>query len=109
MRLNRDWSRRATAGAGGGDGGWLRHAIGDQGQLQQVLATRGADSTIDLGDAPAIVSGLKFLLRSWHCVVLVAEDKLQALAAIETWSGQPDIVITYRQLRSAAHGGSCIA
>lgn len=62
-----------------------------------------------LDDDPAILSGIKFLLSSWHCDVVVAEDKLQALAAVETWSGPPDIVITDLQLRAGEGGMTVLA
>ncbi|MBQ4854552.1 hybrid sensor histidine kinase/response regulator [Rhodanobacter sp. B2A1Ga4] len=55
-------------------------------------------------DDPAILSGIRFLLRSWGCEVEVAEDRLQALEAIENWPGPPDIVICDLHLRSGESG-----
>jgi signal transduction histidine kinase len=53
-----------------------------------------------MDDDPAILSGIRYLLRSWGCVVAVAEDRLQALEAIENWPGPPDIVISDLHLRA---------
>lgn len=62
-----------------------------------------------LDDDPAILAGVHFLLHSWHCDVMVAEDKLQALAAVESWPGPPDIVITDLQLRTGESGLQVLA
>lgn len=53
---------------------------------------------------PAIRAGVSFLLRSWDCDVMVAEDRLQAMEAIESWPGRPDIVISDLQLRRGESG-----
>lgn len=82
-----------------------------------VVSTHAPGPTSDLSgkrvlvldDDPAILSGIEFLLRSWHCDVLVAEDKLQALAAVEAWSGPPDIVITDLHLRAGEDGMAVLA
>ena len=55
-------------------------------------------------DDPAILSGVRFLLRSWGCDVQVAEDRLQAMEAVENWAGPPDIVISDLQLRGGTRG-----
>ncbi|KQZ71259.1 histidine kinase [Rhodanobacter sp. Root561] len=55
-------------------------------------------------DDPAILSGVRFLLRSWGCEVEVAEDRLQAMEAVENWPGPPDIVISDLQLRGGTRG-----
>ncbi|WP_235580224.1 hybrid sensor histidine kinase/response regulator [Rhodanobacter sp. Soil772] len=55
-------------------------------------------------DDPAILSGIHFLLRSWGCEVEVAEDRLQALEAVENWPGPPDIVISDLRLRGGERG-----
>jgi signal transduction histidine kinase len=57
-----------------------------------------------LDNDPAILSGIRFLLRSWGCEVEVAEDRLQALEAIENWSGPADIVISDLNLRAGERG-----
>lgn len=53
-----------------------------------------------LDDDPAILSGIRFLLRSWGCEVAVAEDRQQALEAVENWPAPVDIVISDLHLRS---------
>ena len=55
-------------------------------------------------DDPAILSGIRFLLLSWGCEVEVAEDRLQALEAVENWPGPPDIVICDLHLRGGERG-----
>ena len=69
---------------------------------QLELAGLADDAPADLSgkrvlvmdDDPAILSGIRYLLRSWGCEVAVAEDRLQALEAIEDWPGPADIVIS---------------
>ncbi|MEO6800420.1 MAG: hybrid sensor histidine kinase/response regulator [Rhodanobacter sp.] len=53
---------------------------------------------------PAILSGIRFLLRSWGCEVAVAEDRQQALEVIENWPAPADIVICDLYLHSGQHG-----
>ncbi|MGY3040222.1 signal transduction histidine kinase [Rhodanobacter sp. TND4EL1] len=53
---------------------------------------------------PAILSGVRFLLRSWGCDVQVAEDRLQAMEAVENWAGPPHIVISDLHLRGGTRG-----
>ncbi|EIM04855.1 integral membrane sensor hybrid histidine kinase [Rhodanobacter denitrificans] len=60
-------------------------------------------------DDPAILSGIRFLLRSWGCKVEVAEDRLQALEAVENWPGPPDIVICDLLLRGGERGPDVFA
>ncbi len=62
-----------------------------------------------LDDDPAILSGVRFLLRSWGCDVAVAEDRQQALEAIENWPAPVDIVICDLQLRSGERGPDIFA
>lgn len=57
-----------------------------------------------LDNDPAILSGIRFLLRSWGCDVAVAEDRLQAMEAIENWPGPADIVISDLNLRAGERG-----
>ncbi|MEO9079811.1 MAG: hybrid sensor histidine kinase/response regulator [Rhodanobacter sp.] len=79
--------------------GTLPIAIEDD--LSNALAGR---RVLVLDDDPAILSGVRFLLRSWGCEVAVAEDRQQALEAIENWPGPADIVICDLQLRSGERG-----
>ncbi|MEO7052065.1 MAG: ATP-binding protein [Rhodanobacter sp.] len=57
-----------------------------------------------LDEDPAILSGISFLLHSWGCEVAIAEDREQALEAIENWPAPPDIVICELFLRSGERG-----
>jgi CheY-like chemotaxis protein len=57
-----------------------------------------------LDDDPAILSGISFLLRSWGCEVAVAEDRQQALEAVENWPAPADMVICELLLRSGDRG-----
>ena len=56
-----------------------------------------------MDDDPAILSGIRYLLRSWGCEVAVAEDRLQAMEAIEDWAGPADIVLSDLNLRDGEH------
>ncbi|HZX72506.1 MAG TPA: hybrid sensor histidine kinase/response regulator [Rhodanobacter sp.] len=58
---------------------------------------------------PAILSGIRFLLRSWGCEVAVAEDRQQALEVIENWPAPADLVICDLHLRSGEHGPDLFA
>lgn len=62
-----------------------------------------------LDDDPAILSGLRFLLRSWGCDVAIAEDRQQALEAIENWPAPVDLVICDLHLRSGDRGPDLFA
>jgi signal transduction histidine kinase len=60
-------------------------------------------------DEPAILSGIRYLLRSWGCEVAVAEDRMQALQAAEEWPTPPDIVISDLRLRNGESGLDVLA
>lgn len=75
--------------------------IAAQDDMSSALVNR---RVLVLDDDPAILSGIRFLLRSWGCEVAVAEDRQQALEAIENWPAPVDIVICDLQLRSGQRG-----
>ncbi|MFC4765127.1 ATP-binding response regulator [Dyella koreensis] len=62
-----------------------------------------------IDDEPAILSGIRYLLRGWGCDVAVAEDRTQALEAVESWSQPPDIVISDLRLRDNESGLEVLA
>lgn len=62
-----------------------------------------------IDDEPAILSGIRYLLRSWGCEVFTAEDRVQALDAVEGWTGPPDIVISDLRLRDGDSGLEVLA
>ncbi|WP_266168490.1 ATP-binding response regulator [Dyella subtropica] len=62
-----------------------------------------------IDDEPAILSGIRYLLRSWGCDVAVAADRTQALEAVESWSRAPDIVISDLRLRDNESGLDVLA
>jgi len=62
-----------------------------------------------IDDEPAILSGIRYLLRSWGCEVAVAEDRTQALLAAEEWPTPPDIVISDLRLRDGESGLDVLA
>ena len=62
-----------------------------------------------IDDEPAILSGIRYLLRSWGCDVAIAEDRTQALEAAESWPHQPDIVISDLHLRDGKSGLDALA
>lgn len=62
-----------------------------------------------IDDEPAILSGIRYLLRSWGCEVATAEDRAQALEAAEAWPVQPDIVISDLRLRDGESGLDALA
>ncbi|OOG55651.1 hybrid sensor histidine kinase/response regulator [Rhodanobacter sp. C03] len=62
-----------------------------------------------IDDEPAILSGIRYLLRSWGCEVATAEDRAQALEAAEAWPTQPDIVISDLRLRDGESGLDALA
>ncbi|WP_243041900.1 ATP-binding response regulator [Dyella sedimenti] len=62
-----------------------------------------------IDDEPAILSGIRYLLRSWGCEVAVAEDRIQALQATEEWPLPPDIVISDLRLRDGESGLDVLA
>ena len=60
-------------------------------------------------DEPAILSGIRYLLRSWGCEVVTAEDGRQALEAVEGWRSAPDLVISDLHLRDGESGLEVLA
>ena len=64
------------------------------GLTDEAPADLSGKRVLVMDDDPAILSGIRYLLRSWGCEVAVAEDLLQALEAIEDWAGPADIVIS---------------
>ena len=62
-----------------------------------------------IDDEPAILSGIRYLLRSWGCDVAIAEDRIQALQAAEEWPSPPDIVISDLRLRDGESGLDVLA
>lgn len=52
-----------------------------------------------IDDEPAILAGIDFLLGSWGCEVMTAEDAQQAMEAVDEWMQPPDIVISDLRLR----------
>ncbi|MFC4528593.1 response regulator [Dyella halodurans] len=62
-----------------------------------------------IDDEPAILSGIRYLLRSWGCEVAIAEDRIQALQAAEEWPAPPDIVISDLRLRDGESGLDVLA
>jgi signal transduction histidine kinase len=60
-------------------------------------------------DEPAILSGIRYLLKSWGCEVSIAEDRAQALEAVAEWSRPPDIVISDLRLRDGESGLDVLA
>lgn len=62
-----------------------------------------------IDDEPAILSGIRYLLRSWGCEVAVAEDRTQAMLAAEEWPTPPDIVISDLRLRDGESGLDVLA
>jgi signal transduction histidine kinase len=52
-----------------------------------------------IDDEPSILAGISFLLGSWGCEVMTAEDAQQALEAVHQWMQPPDIVISDLRLR----------
>lgn len=79
---------------------------------QPMRKPEGESSALDVSgmrvlvidDEPAILSGIRYLLRSWGCDVRVAEDRMQALEAASEWSTSPDIVISDLRLRDGESG-----
>ncbi len=62
-----------------------------------------------IDDEPSILSGIRYLLRSWGCEVVTAEDRVQALEAAGTWATPPDIVISDLRLRDNESGLDVLA
>jgi signal transduction histidine kinase/CheY-like chemotaxis protein len=62
-----------------------------------------------IDDEPAILSGIRYLLKSWGCDVATAEDRAQALEAAGEWPVPPDIVISDLRLRDGESGLDVLA
>ncbi|MEO8777052.1 MAG: hybrid sensor histidine kinase/response regulator [Rhodanobacter sp.] len=62
-----------------------------------------------IDDEPAILAGIRYLLRSWGCDVVTAEDREQALEAVGTWIKPPDLVISDLRLRDGNSGLDVLA
>jgi signal transduction histidine kinase len=62
-----------------------------------------------IDDEPAILSGIRYLLKSWGCDVAIAEDRTQALEAVNEWPVPPDIVISDLRLRDGESGLDVLA
>ncbi|MDR6642999.1 MULTISPECIES: ATP-binding response regulator [Luteibacter] len=52
-----------------------------------------------IDDEPSILAGISYLLGSWGCEVMTAEDAQQAMEAVHQWIQPPDIVISDLRLR----------
>lgn len=52
-----------------------------------------------IDDEPSILAGISYLLGSWGCEVMTAEDAQQAMEAVHLWMQPPDIVISDLRLR----------
>jgi len=84
---------------------------------RQLITPASDETTLDVSgmrvlvidDEPAILSGIRYLLRSWGCEVAVAEDRTQALLAAEEWTVPPDIVISDLRLRDGESGLDVLA
>ncbi|HEY9133446.1 MAG TPA: hybrid sensor histidine kinase/response regulator [Dyella sp.] len=62
-----------------------------------------------IDDEPAILSGIRYLLSSWGCDVVVAEDRTQALEMADAWPAPPDLVISDLRLRDGESGLDVLA
>ena len=71
-----------------------------EGLAEDLPADLSGKRVLVMDDDPAILSGIRYLLRSWGCDVVVAEDRLQAMEVIEDWAGPADIVISDLNLRA---------
>ncbi|MDF3980741.1 hybrid sensor histidine kinase/response regulator [Luteibacter sp. PPL201] len=52
-----------------------------------------------IDDEPSILAGISYLLGSWGCEVMTAEDAQQAMEAVHQWIQPPDVVISDLRLR----------
>lgn len=99
------------------DRGSVFHFLLPTAAAQADLPEPDEDASADLAgrrvlvvdDDPAILSGIRFLLRNWGCEVEVAEDRQQALEATENWPGPPDIVVCDLHLRGGQRGLDVLA
>jgi signal transduction histidine kinase/CheY-like chemotaxis protein len=78
-------------------------------QIEELPLDVSGMRVLVIDDEPAILSGIRYLLRSWGCDVVVAEDHTQAMEAVEGWPGQPDIVISDLHLRDGKSGLDALA
>ncbi|MEO6800603.1 MAG: hybrid sensor histidine kinase/response regulator [Rhodanobacter sp.] len=62
-----------------------------------------------IDDEPAILAGIRYLLRSWGCEVATAEDREEALDAVSAWLQPPDLVISDLRLRGGSSGLEVLA
>lgn len=85
--------------------------------LQHIMHTPPEETPLNvtgmrvlvIDDEPAILSGIRYLLRSWGCEVAIAEDRTQALEAAKIWPTPPDIVISDLRLRDGESGLDALA
>lgn len=61
-----------------------------------------------IDDEPAILEGMRVLLRSWDCEMRAAADGAQALMALDGW-GPPDIVLSDLKLGGGRTGIDALA
>jgi len=80
----------------------------DQQEETPVLDVSGMRVLV-IDDEPAILSGIRYLLKSWGCDVVTAEDRSQALEAVHEWPMPPDIVISDLRLRDGESGLDVLA
>ncbi|MEP6899231.1 MAG: hybrid sensor histidine kinase/response regulator [Rhodanobacter sp.] len=84
---------------------------------QQIFEKRSEMPVLDVSgmrvlvidDEPAILSGIRYLLKSWGCDVATAEDRAQALEVVTEWPAPPDIVISDLRLRDGESGLDVLA
>ncbi len=76
--------------------------------LEQPVDLTG-QRVLVIDDEPAILAGIRYLLRSWGCEVQTAEDRTQALEAAESWPMPPDLVISDLRLRGGENGLDILA
>ena len=81
-------------------------------RAQPSSRTRANEAPVDMSgmrvlvvdDEPAILSGVRYLLKSWGCAVLTAENREQAFAAAATWPIAPDLIISDLHLGQGDNG-----
>ncbi|NID17123.1 ATP-binding response regulator [Luteibacter yeojuensis] len=67
----------------------------DPGMPRDIVGMR----VLVIDDEPTILAGISYLLGSWGCEVMTAEDAQQAMEAVHQWMQPPDIVISDLRLR----------
>ena len=67
----------------------------DPGTRRDIVGMR----VLVIDDEPSILAGISYLLGSWGCEVMTAEDAQQAMEAVHQWMQPPDIVISDLRLR----------